>query len=146
MMEYNLIDDNNVESKDIMFISIISPIDDFQPLISQLSKQSWFKEEHSNVKILEFGDYDESNINNPHIFNIGQAKELYEFIKNNKDKSMAIIHCGAGISRSGAIGTFIFDMLGSTTYEEFKRKNPRIQPNSHVLRLLRQQQLKDKNL
>lgn len=147
MMQYNMINDDNVESKNIMFISICSPIDDDQPGISQLSQESWFRNQHNNVKIMYFGDYVPTPdiINNPHLFTSDQAKELYTFIKQNKNKSMAIIHCGAGISRSGAIGTFIQDLYGTSTYDEFKRKNPRIQPNSHILRLLRQQ-IDDNNL
>lgn len=136
MMKYQGIDDSNVESKDIMFISICSPKDDDQPYISSLSTESYFKEEHSNVKIMYFGDYTSNDLNNPYVFTIGHAKELYEFIKRNKDKSMAILHCGAGISRSGAIGTFIFDLYGNGDYEEFKRKNSQIYPNHHILRLL----------
>jgi predicted protein tyrosine phosphatase len=146
MMEFSYINDDNVESQDAMFISICSPPDDNQPYISQLSQTSYFKREHPNVKILYFGDYSgDFALNNEHAFNLGHAKELYTFIKQNKNKSMAIIHCGAGISRSGAIGTFIQDLYGTSTYDEFKRKNPRIQPNSHILRLLRQQ-IDDNNL
>jgi predicted protein tyrosine phosphatase len=140
MMQYNVIDDYNVESQDIMFISICSPQDDDQPYISELSKKSHFKEEHPNVKIMYFGDYSGDQVlNNPHVFTRGHAKELYKFIKENENKGMAIIHCGGGISRSGAIGTFIFDLYGDMTFEEFKRKNPQIQPNSHILRLLREE-------
>lgn len=145
MMEYNAIDDSNAESQDFMLISICSPPEDDQPFISTLSKVSYFNEEHSNVKIMYFGDYGEPTIEyNEHIFTDEQAKDLYEFIKRNKDKSMAIIHCGAGISRSGAVGTFIHDLYGTVTYDEFRKKNPRIMPNSYVLRLLNYQARQDK--
>jgi predicted protein tyrosine phosphatase len=140
-MEYSNTNDSNVEEKDIMYISICSPQDDDQPYIAQLSRESYFKEEHSNVKIMYFGDY---LYPGEHSFTEEQAKELYEFIKENKDKSMAIIHCGAGISRSAAIGTFIFDFYGETTFEEFKRDNPRIHPNFYIYKLLKEQYEKDK--
>jgi hypothetical protein len=140
MMALYAIDDSNVESQDAIFISICSPKEDGQFdqfYISQLSKESYFKSEHPNVKIMYFGDYGEKEIeNNPHVFTKKQAKELYEFIVANKDKNMAIVHCGGGYSRSGAIATFIFDNFGGYDYEEFKRRNPQILPNMHILRML----------
>lgn len=141
LMQYSNTNDSNVEEKDIMFISICSPQADNQPYISTLCKESYFKKEHSNVKIMYFGDY---SFSGEHSFSKEQAKELYKFIEANKDKSMAIIHCGAGISRSGAIGTFIFDLYGETTYEEFKRANPTIHPNYYVYKLLKEEYEKDK--
>ncbi len=148
MMTYNGIDDSNVESQDAMFISICSPIDDIQqPYISSLSQESYFKSEHPNVKIMYFGDYDEeeSQNNNPYAFTKEQATELYRFIKNNSTKSSSLIHCGGGFSRSGAISTFVFDLYGTMSYEEFKQKNPQIIPNQYVLKLLREAQKNDNN-
>lgn len=148
MMDYNMISDDNVEEKDIMFISVCHPPFGDWMFDDEYNRTSWFKREHPNVKIMHFGDFgDEAkNINNEYIFNIGDAKELYKFIQENENKSMAIVHCAAGISRSGAIGTFIFDLYGkrSMTYEEFRRKNPQISPNQRVLRLLRNEADKDK--
>jgi predicted protein tyrosine phosphatase len=99
---------------------------------------------------MHFGDYGEEYITRvahegpTGIFTPFKAKKLYEFIKANKDKHMAIVHCAAGISRSGAVGTFIHNLYGTMTYEEFKRKNPQIQPNGHILRLLNEELRKDK--
>lgn len=145
LMEYSFTNDDNVEQKDIMYISICSPISDNQPYISSLCKESYFKKEHSNVKIMYFGDYGEgwSKEENPYVFTEEQAKELYEFIKENKDKSMAIVHCGAGISRSGAIGTFIYDLYGEQTWEDFQRQNPSIHLNHYVYKLLNEQRKMD---
>lgn len=139
MMEYNGINDSNVESQDAVFISICSPKDDEerQPLISRMSKESYFKSEHSNVKIMYFGDYGETEVEgNPFAFSKEQAKELYEFILANKDKSIFICHCGAGISRSAACATFIFDNFGEMTWDEFKQKNPHIAPNQYIIKML----------
>ena len=135
-MEYNGITDANVEQHDdTMFISIVSPVE--PDLSKKDNSDSYFKECHSNVKVMSFGDYMDSEAkSNPNVFTKEQAKELYEFIIKNKDKKMAILHCGAGISRSGAIGTFLFENFGDGNYEEFKRKNPQICPNPRVLRLL----------
>lgn len=148
-MEYNAITDDNVEEKDAMFISLNSPFNGELLFGAQTTVESYFKRQHSNVMIMHFGDYGEEFVlRNIHkgptgLFNEHKAKKLYEFIKRNKDKSMAIVHCGAGISRSGAVGTFIHDLYGTMTFEEFKRKNPRIQPNGHILKLLRTEFEKD---
>lgn len=151
-MEYNMITDDNVETKDAMFISINSPFNGELLFGAQTTVESYFKRQHSNVMIMHFGDYGEEFVlRNTYkgptgLFNQFKAKKLYEFIKRNKDKSMAIVHCGAGISRSGAVGTFIYDLYGrdTMTWEEFKRKNPQISPNEYVLKLLYNEANKDK--
>lgn len=148
-MEYNGIDDSNVESKDMMFISVNQSTMDMGFVRDSYMLKSYFKRQHPNVHIMHFGDYGEEYVYKfihegpTGFFNEYKAKKLYEFIKANKDKSIAIVHCSAGISRSGAIGTFIHDLYGTVTWEEFKRTNPRIQPNHHVLKLLRAEQEKD---
>jgi hypothetical protein len=38
-----------------------------------------------------------------------QAKEIVDFFLRNEDKRVFYIHCGAGISRSGAVASFIYD-------------------------------------
>ena len=152
-MEYNAITDDNVETKDMMFISINNPCDSSM-FMSRGDVYSYFKRQHPNVMIMHFPDFGESmiqkyiemGVNTCNVFNQFKAKKLYEFIKRNKNKRMAILHCGAGISRSGAVGTFIYDLYGhdTMTYEEFKRKNPRIMPNSYILKLLCAELNKDK--
>jgi predicted protein tyrosine phosphatase len=67
-----------------------------------------------------------------------QAEELFDFIKKHKDKEVCIVHCTAGISRSGAVGQFINDYTGSDILW-FKWQNRHISPNNLVLRLLREQ-------
>jgi len=150
-MEYNMINDDNVESKDAMFISISSHYNGQLLFGAKEITRSYFKRQHSNVMIMHFGDYGEEFVARvahegpTGIFTPFKAKKLYEFIKRNKEKSMAIVHCAAGISRSGAVGTFIFDLYGreSMTWDEFKRKNPQIEPNQHILRLLNDELRKD---
>jgi predicted protein tyrosine phosphatase len=149
-MLYNNITDDNVETKDMFFVSINNPYDP-EIFLSKGDVYSHFKQQHSNVLVMHFPDFGETMIENYtkmgvkpfHIFNEHKAKKIYEFIKRNKDKSLAVLHCGAGISRSGAVGAFIFDLYGDMTYEEFKRKNPQIQPNQHILKLLRKEYDKD---
>jgi len=142
-MQYNGITDDNVETKDMLIVSINNVKD----------TSSYFEKEHENVKIMHFGDYSEEMITllnyskekekENGVFNNEMAKELYEFIKRNKDKNLAVLHCAAGISRSAGVGTFIQDLYGTQSFQDFKRKNPQIQPNLHVLNLLRKMYEKD---
>lgn len=148
-MQYNCIDDSSVESQDMMIISINNPyVETLYP--DTWIIKSYFKRNHFNVLIEHFPDfgenisYDQIGQGNFSVFSEYKAKRMYEFIKKNKDKSLAIIHCGAGISRSGAVGTFIHDLYGTVSWDEFKRKNPQISPNMYILKLLQQQRLKDK--
>lgn len=150
IMSYNSITDDNVENVDAMFISINSPNRDELIQGAKTSIYSHFKRHHSNVMIMHFGDYPEEFIqenvdkNPTGLFNAYKAKKLYEFIKKNSNKSIAVVHCGAGISRSGAVGTFIYELYGNDTWEDFKRLNWKIHPNAYVLKLLREELKKDK--
>lgn len=63
------------------------------------------------------------------------AEKIKLFVKRNKDKKQWIIHCTAGISRSGAIGEYISDYFGND-YHLFKRDNPQIKPNIHIKKIL----------
>ena len=149
-MAYNLIDDTNVDSQDMLIVSInefyrreIWYQDDY-------NVNSYFKRQHYNVLIEHFGDYREDYIAEcirkkaptSGFFTEHKAKRMYEFIERNKEKSLAVLHCGAGISRSGAVGQFIWENYGTLSYEDFKRKNKKIQPNQHILRLLNEQKEK----
>ena len=49
-----------------------------------------------------------------------------------------LVHCMAGVSRSGAVGTFA-RRLAAISYGTFKKRNPGLHPNRHVLRLLVQE-------
>jgi predicted protein tyrosine phosphatase len=149
-MEFNGVTDENVESKDMLIVSINNAAN-MGWWDANRDVKSYFKRHHSNVKIMHFPDYGENMAlkciedGDFSVFNQEKADSLYEFIKQNKDKSLAVLHCGAGVSRSGAVGTFIFDLYGkqTMTYDEFKNKNRRIQPNQYVLKLLTRSLYKD---
>jgi predicted protein tyrosine phosphatase len=65
--------------------------------------------------------------------------KIVKFINNNKDKSVFIIHCSAGISRSRAVATFLYDkFLPEIDKEEFGRENKYIRPNLYVLKRLKE--------
>lgn len=105
----------------------------------------YFPKDKSNVKVTYFDDVTEDivvpslNGSGDNItvkaMTLDQAKELYAFIKDNKHKEIFIVHCTAGISRSGAVITFLNDYFGGN-WNELMRNNPQIQPNYHVYKLL----------
>lgn len=64
------------------------------------------------------------------------VKSIKRFVLANKDKKQWIIHCTAGVCRSGAVGECISDYLGNE-YFKFKRDNPQIKPNVHVKTILK---------
>ncbi len=134
-LERKGISDANIEDKnDHFFISINNTIGGELPTLKN----------HPNVKVMHFDDLEQDEEKyNPSTglyekifaFSPEQAQELYEFIMSNKDKKTCVVHCSAGISRSGAVGEFINDLFGES-YAEFKRENPHTLPNNLVKRLL----------
>lgn len=145
LMRDNQIDDETVESyKNVFFISI----NDAES--SPYHCPSVFKHDHENVKVLYFDDVESENETfltdgvklTP--FSKDMAEDLYRFISRNVAKSQCVIHCSAGISRSGAVATVVADMTDS--FEEMKRDNPQICPNQRVIRLLNDARRNDENL
>lgn len=103
-------------------------------------------ENKSNVKVLFFDDIEEDlevpirgtdKFRTVKAFNKSQAEELFNFILTHQNKETCIVHCAAGISRSGAVGTFINDFFKGDFFE-FKKTNPYIHPNPTVTRLLKE--------
>jgi len=139
LMLRNNINDDNVDDRDkIMLISIVDTD------IWNDGREHYFKENHENVFNLEFDDVEHDGEPSPTNWNKGtkafseqQAKELFEFINKNRDKTSCVVHCMAGISRSGAVGTFINGYCGGD-WDFFKRMNPQISPNARVERMLNQ--------
>jgi predicted protein tyrosine phosphatase len=133
IMKSTNLDDTNIENKkDTCLISITDP-DEGERVF-----EHYFKENHKNVLNLKFGDVDRDIKTKHGICNAmskEQAKECYDFIKENRDVQYWIIHCTMGISRSGAIAQFINDFFGVD--EHFNRNNPYISPNPHVSSLLK---------
>lgn len=130
----NKINDDNVESFRDCFISISGSGDNDTP----------FRDNHLNVLNLEFDDiinenhYLTKNGKQLRIFNKEDASKIIEFINLHKDKENLYVHCLAGISRSGAVGEFISDYFGKD-YFQFRKLNPKIQPNPYVLLTLNKQ-------
>lgn len=136
LMRNKGITNDNVESKTKTFFISIND--------TEGTDEVPYFNDKSNVKVLFFDDV-ETDLTIPIIgtkevktakaFTPTQARELIDFIDKNKDKESCIVHCAAGISRSGAVGTFVNDYLGGD-YNSFKKQNPYILPNGLVLQLL----------
>jgi predicted protein tyrosine phosphatase len=138
-MANHKISDENVEERHSLFISINDA--------NGSNEQPYFKRNHSNVLIQYFDDVDE-DMSIPIIgtnefkkctaFTLDQAVQILEFINlpANKSRKQCIVHCAAGVSRSGAVGTFINDYFKGN-YFDFKKLNPNIHPNNHIIRTLK---------
>jgi predicted protein tyrosine phosphatase len=95
------ITNDNVESYDKAFLISIND--------SVGTDEVPYFENKENVKVLFFHDLDEdieTKSGTANTFTYTQAEELLEFIDKHKDKETCIVHCAAGVSRSGAVGTF----------------------------------------
>lgn len=70
------------------------------------------------------------------LFNKIHARKIIDFIDKMKDEvDTLVVHCAAGISRSGAVGLFVCRYLGLDE-TEFRKINSNIAPNMHVLKVL----------
>ena len=90
-----------------------------------------------NLLILYFDDVDEGF---PNAMPPEQAREIVNFIRL-EDNRPIIVHCTAGISRSGAVGEVLnwyFNRFeqDDSDYRKFEIMHPDIVPNAHVRRLL----------
>jgi len=73
------------------------------------------------------------------LFDQKHATKIIKFldiIQEEKEESILVVHCSAGISRSGAVGTFANDYCG-LDYSELIKTNCNIMANQYVLRTLR---------
>ena len=70
------------------------------------------------------------------LFREEHAFKIIEFVNRHKhNANHVIVHCMAGISRSGAVGQWIVDYL-KLNKDHFKIANPWICPNAHVYMIL----------
>lgn len=78
-----------------------------------------------------------TNIRNSQPMTYAQALELHEFINGlPKEIDSIIVHCSAGISRSGAVARFLSETMSGVQEERFVKDNPQIMPNVWVYDLL----------
>lgn len=62
---------------------------------------------------------------------------VVDFINANSDKSNFVVHCSAGISRSGAVARWIAEKF-EVNSKDFYKNNPYIQPNLYILKRLKE--------
>ena len=130
------INDSNVEEYNYAFISILN---------SDTPNSSYFNQDHPNVLRLVFDDatMEENDrriklgLTELKLFTREQGDEILKFIEQNKNVDIFYVHCLAGQSRSGAVGTFINDIYGEQNFYNFVQSNPIIKPNYYILALLR---------
>lgn len=122
------------------FISIHSPnvglsFNDTEPIL----------ESSSNVLNLWFHDTDPEQerdwmVSNPSypevLFDESMAIEIKNFVEQNHSAKFWMIHCTAGICRSGAVGEVLSEYF-EIDYFEFKRDNPKTRPNIYVKTILK---------
>ncbi len=88
--------------------------------------------QHPNLLVLCFDDVETEG---PTAFTSDMARQIVSFVQEVGERPL-LIHCTAGISRSGAVGLAIAEQCGCEA--EFLRDNPDIMPNQLVQRKLRQ--------
>jgi predicted protein tyrosine phosphatase len=66
-----------------------------------------------------------------------ELNRIVDFVHKNADKNNFIIHCSAGISRSGAVATYIsYKYINDIDSYEFMLDNKHILPNKYILKRL----------
>jgi predicted protein tyrosine phosphatase len=113
--------------ENIQIISVIDPECDpvFEP--------------HERVLTLKFDDITHEYPERGRVlilFNESHACAIKDMLDKVGEGTL-IVHCTAGICRSGAIGRFASEYL-ERDREQFENNHPHIMPNVHVLSLLRQ--------
>jgi len=143
-LDRNNINDETVdEYAKIVFISINDSSGEYyhDPL---------FLHNHHNVLNLWFDDVEHdmqispTNKDMTRAFTKEQATRIIEFLESNKNCNTVLIHCAAGISRSGAVGRVALEYLGGDR-EYFKTNNNHISPNVRVERMLNEAWRESKN-
>jgi len=135
MIQANITADN-VTSQPRCFISINDTCG--------TDEKPYFKENTENVLVLFFDDIDndlyiKNDTNGKEMWHRAmteeQAKEIIRFIDKNKDKMECIIHCGAGVRRSGSVAKFINKYL-DLPWSKFHEDNRHILPRESIIKTL----------
>lgn len=75
-------------------------------------------------------------VNDYAIFTEGQADRVIRFYQSKANNRLPwLVHCWAGVSRSGAVGLFIARLQGESD-KDFYDRNTKVLPNPHILRTL----------
>ena len=146
LMTYLNLDDSNVElNNNLAMISIICSYECNNTYMVEkhgIGDVHHFKEDHQNVLNINFDDLENDKLVDGLTYktiNTEQADILVNFIFGNIGRDF-IIHCHAGISRSGAIAQFIRDYFNNDfDVHNFDLKiKSMIRPNQRVYKELKQ--------
>lgn len=138
LMDRHHISDDNPELKNSAFIEVMGE----QELIYM---PMYFKKDHPNVLRLYFDDIDEpldvkyfDGRDGGHLepMTEEQGKQIVDFVKANEHRGSFLVHCAAGISRSGAIAKWITEYFGGDE-AYYKQMNLYTVPNQRILNILR---------
>ena len=83
----------------------------------------------TKVLFLQFDDVD-ANDKKYKPMRPDQAQRTVDFVKENLDAELCIVHCDAGVSRSAAVAAAIGKFINGDDMFIFGR--PRFSPNTHV--------------
>ena len=96
-----------------------------------------------NILKLRFDDAVEDPGRTLVLFDAAIAGEIVRFVRGIDTSRQLFVNCGAGVSRSGAVGELLNDYFNkylefnAPDDEYFRRLNPQILPNPLVRRILR---------
>lgn len=147
-MKNNDLYDCNIEQRtDVAVISISNSFEDSEPddIFANGPSSRWFRQQHKNVLNLTFDDVSAPEMtseslnagNGPVLFDEDMAREIVDFVDGNKDAAVWIVHCSAGVSRSGAVSRWLKDRLSCKYSIEANNVDGRhAVPNAYVLKVL----------
>lgn len=141
MMAYSAI-----PNSDFAVISIGNPeylkdVDNDKDLWANGINNHWLPNCFENVLNIDFSDNGEEDFES---LNEEGAQEIIDFIIKNENKSKFYIHCSAGISRSGAVSSVIYDFFKRCGEDVKIYPNYPKTPNYHVRNLLNNKLYKEK--
>lgn len=146
-MQKNDLYDSNIDMRpDLAIISIGNSFEDdlADDIFANGPSSHWFKRSHKNVLNLDFDDIAApgewrslSKCDQYILFDDDMARQIAEFVEENKNASVWIVHCGAGVSRSGAVSKWLKDWLQVRYGVEANNVDGRYaSPNPYVLMVL----------
>ena len=146
-MRSNDLYDSNIELRtDLAVISIGNSFEDdlADDIFANGPSSHWFRNQHRNVLNMDFDDIaapgewkNLSKCNQYVLFDDDMARRIAQFVGENITASVWIVHCSAGVSRSGAVSKWLKDWLKSKYGIEANNVDGKYAvPNALVLRVL----------
>jgi len=120
-MKDNGLSDKNIEQwTELAIISIGNSFEDelADDIYANGPSSHWFKFTHANVLNLDFDDIaapegwkELSKCGQYILFDENMAHQIADFVEANKNATVWLVHCSAGVSRSGAVSKWLKDWL-----------------------------------